>query len=61
MLIPLICMLAAGAGAVIMYVGMSVGARAGRAVRRGAGTVVVPSQSRAALQRFRAAVDQCHD
>jgi PAS domain S-box-containing protein len=61
MLIPLICMLAAGAGAVIMYVGMSVSARAGRAVRNSGGEAVSPRQSRAELQRFRAAVDQCTD
>ena len=59
MLMPLICMLAAGAGAALMYIGMT-----WRARRRNAadsGTVRLPRQNFAELQRFRAAVDRCAD
>ena len=59
MLMPLLCMLAAGAGAALMYIGMSLRARP-----RGAadpGTARLPKQSLAELQRFRAAVDRCAD
>ena len=58
MLIPLVCMLAAAAGAMVIYAGILLGARV---VRNSAGGAVLPKQSLAELQRFRAAIDQCAD
>jgi PAS domain S-box-containing protein len=59
MLMPLICMLAAGAGAALMYVGMRLRSRGRNAADPGAGRL--PKQNLAELQRFRAAVDRCAD
>ena len=59
MLMPLLCMLAAGVGAALMYAGMSMRARRGSAA--GPGGARLPKQSLAELQRFRAAVDRCAD
>ena len=51
--------LAAGAGAALMYIGMSVRAR--RSNDADPGTALSPKQTLAELQRFRAAVDRCSD
>jgi PAS domain S-box-containing protein len=59
MLMPLLCMLAAGAGAALMYIGMAMRARLRNAADPG--TARLPKQSLAELQRFRAAVDRCAD
>ena len=59
MLMPLLCMLAAGAGAALMYVGMSTRARSQSAADPG--TARLPQQNIAELRRLRAAVDRCAD
>ena len=59
MLMPLLCMLAAGVGAALMFVGMSIRARRGSAADPGGAPL--PKQNLAELQRFRAAVDKCAD
>jgi PAS domain S-box-containing protein len=60
MLMPLICMLAAGVGAALMYLGLSVASRRRRAPA-GPGGAPFRKQNLAELQRFRAAVDKCAD
>ena len=60
MLMPFLCMLAAGVGAALMYLGLSLSARRKSAAGDPA-AAPSPKQKLAELQRFRAAMDKCAD